>query len=140
VSTESFFYLVGAGQGFLMDFTNPVNFGYFEPQTATSFSAGSFSGSYSAGTLEPLAAMAVNTAASLVSTGAGTITGTADQNSNGTLTADNGLSESYVVGPTGRTVVTTTTNSKPILYIISTTKALSIDLSSGSPVVQEIQR
>jgi hypothetical protein len=139
VTTQSFFYLVGAGQGFMMDFTSPVNFGYFEPQTATSFSAGSFSGSYSAGTLEPLVVTTANSVASLVSTGASAVTGNADLNSNGTLTADYAIAEAYVVSPTGRTVVTTTANSKPILYIISTTKALSIDLSSGSPIVQEIQ-
>jgi hypothetical protein len=139
VTTQTFFYLVGAGQGFLMDFSAPANFGYFEPQTATGFSAASLSGSYSAGTLSPLASTTANSAASLVSTGAGSITGTIDQNASGTLTPDNALAETYVVGSTGRTVVSSGTTSKPVVYIVSATKALSIDLSSGSPIVQEIQ-
>ena len=138
VTLQSYFYLIGANQGFMLDFTTAAASGYFEPQTATTFTAASLSGSYSLGTLDPLTPTVSDVAASVTSTGTGNITGTTDQNSAGTLSPDDAIAATYVVGSTGRTPLNVNGTSGPVLYIVSTTKAIAVDLSSSAPVVEEI--
>ena len=138
VSTQAFFYLVGTGQGFATDFSNAVNAGYFEPQTATGFNAAAFSGSYAIGTIEPLSQGSTYSSAVLTSTGAGAITGTQDLNTNGSLTPDNALASSYTVASTGRAAITPGSGNGSVLYIISATRALQLNLSSTNPVIQEV--
>jgi hypothetical protein len=130
-------YLVGANQGFLMDLSTSPNFGYFVPQTATGIGLGSLMGNYSAGTLSPLSQSATYLSEALNSTGNGTISGTADQNTAGTLSPDGPFSASYTVSSTGRAAIVTTGNGQ-VLYIISPTQALLLDLTAASPVVREL--
>jgi len=137
VSAQTYLYLVGLNQGFLMDFATSANVGYFEPQTATGIGNATFTGSYSAGTLAPLSGSNTDSSASLSSTGVGAITGTADRATAGTLTPDVALSESYSLATSGRGTIATTGNGQ-VLYIISPTKALLLDLTSNSPIVQEV--
>ena len=138
VSDQTFFYLVGTGQGFLMDYSGPVTTGYFEPQTATTFNAGSLSGSYATGALEPLSVATSNATGAIVSNGAGALTGTIDVNGGGTLVPDTAITGSYTVGSNGRTTATLSNGTKPVVYVISAAKALFIDTSTTAPVVQEI--
>jgi len=136
-SPDTYFYLAGANQGFMLDFSSNVTAGYFEPQTTTTFNAAAFGGTYSEGSLHPLVSAVTDAEASLTSNGTGSISGTVDINTSGTLALDNALAATYIVGTTGRTPVTTT-GSSPVLYIVSATKAVAVDLSSANPVVQEI--
>lgn len=138
VSVQTFFYLTGANQGFVMDFSAEVSEGYFEPQTATGFTASSLSGSYAAGSIEPLAQSSTYATAVMTSTGAGSLTGTQDANNNGTLTPDSALNDSYTVGSTGRVAITPGSGSGSALYIISATKTLLLNLASANPVIQEV--
>ena len=137
VSVQTFFYLVGLNQGFVLDFSGPVNSGYFEPQTATGFTASSLSGSYGSGTLDPLSQTSALDTAMFNSTGAGSLSGTEDQNLDGTLSPDTGIAASYTVGSSGRFAISSPSGAS-VLYIISPTKALMLNLSSGSPIVQEL--
>jgi hypothetical protein len=139
LSLQTYFYLVGANQGFVLDFSTPVLSGYFQGQTSTGFTAASLSGTYAAGSLEPLARASAYASAALNSTGTGTVTGTEDENVNGTVTPDVAVSDTYTVGATGRVAVTPASGGASAIYIISPTKALQIDLSSSSPTVQELQ-
>jgi hypothetical protein len=139
VSTQTFFYLAGPNQGFMMDFSTPVAFGAFEPQTSTGFSLASLNGTYSAGTLDPLAPSVADSEGSFIASGTGTISGTTDQNSAGTLSPDNAIAATYTVGSTGRTPLTINGSVGPVLYIVSPTKAISLDLSSSSPVIEEVE-
>ncbi|WP_158824193.1 cadherin repeat domain-containing protein [Granulicella sp. S156] len=132
-----FFYLVGSNQGFAMNFSGEVQTGYFEPQTATGFSLASLDGTYALGVLAPLSNGSDSTA-ELSSTGTGSISGTQDQNSQGTLSPDNSLSATYTVGSNGRAVLGGGASGS-VIYIISATKALVLDLGSSNPKVQEIQ-
>ena len=138
VSVQTFFYLVGANQGFVLDFSSPVVSGYFEPQTATGFSVASFSGTYGSGTLDPLSQSGAFTSEVLNSTGAGSVTGTEDQNVSGTLSPDVAATAGYTVSSTGRVAVTPTGGGTSALYIISSTKALLLNLSTPSPIIQEV--
>jgi len=134
----TYYYLAGANQGFSMDFTNALNGGYFEPQTATGFTAASFSGSYSAGSIQPLVQGAVYQSGYATSSGAGAVTGVEDQNAAGTLSPDQSFSASYTVNASGRIAFTPSGTPGPVLYIISPTKGLLLDLSSATPVIQEV--
>jgi len=133
-----FFYLVGSNQGFAMNFSGEVQTGYFEPQTATSFSLASLDGTYALGVLAPLTSYGDDSTAELSSTGTGSISGTQDQNSQGTLSPDNSLSATYTVGSNGRAVLGGGASGS-VIYIISATKALTLDLGSSNPKIQEIQ-
>jgi hypothetical protein len=138
ISEQTFFYLVGTGQGFVLDFSTPVSTGYFEPQTATGFGAGSLSGTYAAGSIHPLAQAALLDTAELNSSGAGAIAGTEDENTGGTIAPDVAVTDSYTVSAVGRVAVTPAAGGPSAIYIVSATKALQIDLSSANPVIQEL--
>jgi Putative Ig domain len=137
VSTQSYMYLIGANQGFLMDFSTSPNFGYFVPQTATGIGLASLQGNYSAGTLSPLAQSATYLSEAFNSTGTGTLSGTADENTAGTLSPDAPFTAAYTVNSSGRAAIATTGNGQ-VLYIISPTQALLLDLTATSPVVREV--
>jgi hypothetical protein len=138
VTTQTFFYLAGPNQGFMMDFSTSVAFGSFEPQIAAGFSLNSLSGIYSAGTLDPLTPSVTDSEGSFTASGAGAISGTTDQNGAGTLTPDNAIAATYTVGTTGRAPLTVNGSVGPVLYIVSSTKAFSLDLSSATPVIEEV--
>ena len=137
VSTQTYMYLVGANQGFLMDFATSPNFGCFVPLTATGIGLASFTGNYSAGTLSPLAQAGPELTEAINSTGTGTLTGTADQNAAATLSPDTAFSASYTIATSGRGVIAGTGNVQ-VLYIISPARALLLDLTSANPAVREV--
>ncbi len=138
-SGNTYFYLVGPNQGFVVDLTTAATAGYFEPQTAISIANSSFSGNYAVGTVQPLAQAATYLTAELNSTGTGSTSGTADENSAGTLSPDVAFTGTYVVAPTGRTSSFTAPGSgNSVLYVISPTRALLLDLGAAMPVIQEV--
>jgi hypothetical protein len=136
---ETFFYLVGANLGFSMDFTPEAFSGSFEPQTATGISNGSFSGTYATGSLSPLSASATLLSGVLNSGGAGSVTGTEDTNTVGTLAPNAALSATYVVAASGRATFVPSGGNNSVLYIVSTTKAILLDITTASPAINEIQ-
>jgi hypothetical protein len=139
LSLQTYFYLVGANQGFVLDFSTPVLSGYFQNQASTGFTASSFSGTYAAGSVEPLSQTSIFDSAALNSNGASAVTGTEDEAVNGTNSPDIALTDSYSVGSTGRVVLTPAAGGNAAIYIVSPTKALQIDLTSSNPVIQELQ-
>jgi hypothetical protein len=136
---ETFFYLVGTNQGFSMDFSPEAFSGSFEPQTATGITNASFSGTYVTGSLSPLSASATLLSGALNSTGNSTVTGTEDQNTAGTLTPDATLSATYVAASSGRATFVPAGGDNSVLYIISPTKAILLDITTAFPVVDELQ-
>jgi hypothetical protein len=138
ISVQTYFYLVGTNQGFVLDFSSPVLSGVFEPQTATGFTLASFNGSYASGTLDPLGQGGVLESEVLTSTGAGSVTDTQDLNADGTLSPDTALTASYTVSSAGRVALTQSTGGTSALYVISSTKALLLNLSSPVPVIREL--
>jgi hypothetical protein len=134
VTTQTYMYLVGAGQGFLMDFSTSPNVGYFAPQTVTGIGTASLLGSYSAGTLSSLATSATSLSEALSSTGTGALSGTADQDVAGTLSPDTTFSTSYTVNATGRVALA----NGQVLYLVSPTQALLLDTTAANPSVREV--
>jgi hypothetical protein len=137
-SGNTYFYLVGPNQGFVVDLTTAATAGYFEPQTATSLSAGSFSGSYAIGSTLPLAQAATYLTAEALASGTGTVSGTADQNANGTLSADVSFSGTYVVAPSGRATFTALGSGTSVLYVVSGSKAYLLDTATTTPVIEDV--
>jgi hypothetical protein len=137
-SGTSYFYLTGSNQGYLMDFTGSAFTGSFEPQTATGITNASFSGAYAAGTFAPLSQKANFVEAVFTSTGTGSASGAVDLNIAGTLSPDQALAATYVTAATGHTNFTPTVGDNSVLYIISTTKADLLDLSTATPSIEEI--
>lgn len=142
---ETFFYLAGTNQGFTMDFSSPTVSGSFEPQTATGISNASFSGTYASGSLNPLSASATLLSAAVNSNGSssgpgnsGSVTGAEDENTGGTLTPDAPLSATYVAAASGRTTFAPAGGDNSVLYIISPTKAILLDITTAHPVLNEL--
>ncbi len=136
---ETFFYLAGTNQGFSMDFSTAAFSGSFEPQTVTGITNASFNGTYAAGSLYPFSASATLLSAEMNSGGAGTLTGTEDENSGGTLTPDASLSATYVAASSGRATFAPAGGDNSVLYIISPTKAVLLDTTTAFPAVLELQ-
>jgi hypothetical protein len=137
-SGQTYAYLVGPNQGFLLDFTPSASVGSFEPQTATAITTATFSGSYALGTLGPILQSSTYFAGVLTSSGTGSITGTVDLNTNGLLTPNNPLADTYTAATTGRITLAPTLGDASVLYILSPTKAILLDLQTTSPALVEV--
>jgi hypothetical protein len=136
---QTYFYLVGPNQGFVMDFTTAAASGNFEPQTGvTPYAASSFSGIYGGGTQLPLTQSASYLAASFNANGSATVSGTEDLNTAGTLTPDLAIAAADTVAASGRAALTGFGSGNAVLYVVSPTKAVALDLGAGSPVVVEL--
>jgi hypothetical protein len=131
------FYLVGSNQAFALDFSSSTHTGYLEPQTISSFSQASLSGTLTAGNLSS----GFETGASIgafPSTGTGSVSRVQDQNDVNTLNPDQSVSATDNVGPNGR-VTLGGGGSGTVLYIVSPTKRILIDLGRNSPQHQELK-
>jgi hypothetical protein len=137
-SGQTYAYLVGTNQGFLLDFTPSASVGSFEPQTATGITSASFSGSYALGTLGPVLQGSSYFAGVLTSSGAGSIAGTVDLNTNGVLTPNNSVADTYTTAATGRAALAPTLGDASVLYVVSPAKAVLLDLQTTSPTVVEV--
>jgi hypothetical protein len=137
-SGQTYAYLVSVNQGFLLDFTPSASTGSFEPQTATGITNASFSGSYALGTLGPILQSSSYFSGVLTSSGAGSITGTVDLNTNGVLTPNNSVADTYTAATTGRVALAPTLGDASVVYLVSPTKAVLLDLQTTSPAVVEV--
>jgi len=135
---NTYFYLVGTNQGFVMDFTTAAVAGYFEPQTAPGITTSSFSGNYAAGTVLPLAQAATYLSGEFVSAGSGAVNGTVDENTAGTLTPNLAFSGTYAAAASGRFTFTALGSGNSVLYIVSPTRAILLDVGASSPVIEEV--
>jgi hypothetical protein len=130
--------MVGTNQGFLIDFIATGAGGYFEPQAVTTFTADSFSGSYSLGVVDPAASSVVTQSGVVTSTGAGSLSVVEDQDASATLSPDQTSTATYTVAANGRVALTAQSTHAPVLYLVSPTKALWLDVSSSVPAIQEV--
>jgi len=137
-SGTTYAYLVGANQGFLMDFSAGASTGSFEPQTATGITAATLSGSYALGTLGPVVQGVSEIEGVLTSTGSGAITSMVDVNTQGMLTADAPILAAYVMASNGRATVTPVGSDNSVLYVVSATKTVQLDLQTTTPAVVEV--
>jgi hypothetical protein len=125
------FYLFSPNNGFAVDSGNGAHSGFFEAQTSTSVS-----GTYAYGSIAP------QTAGERDSTGApvftsGNVTGTGDDNAQGTLSPNSGITGTYSVDATTGVVLipascTPGTNCDKIGTVISSSKFVMMDAKSSS--------
>ncbi|HVZ15557.1 MAG TPA: putative Ig domain-containing protein, partial [Terriglobales bacterium] len=128
-------YLVSPNQGFLMGTDSNVEFGYFEPQLASTFTNASISGNYMFGDQPPELNGSNVKSGVVTADGNGAISGTVDSNKSGTF-ATSTLTDNYSVASNGRATL-----SESVLYLISPSKGFMIQVDSGTkPVVTTVEK
>jgi len=125
-------YLVSQNKGFLVGTDTSVTTGFFEPQVGTNFTNASLSGNYIFGDMAPVvSSSSLNTGiASPNGATPGTISGTSDNNSSGTLTAGQAFTATYSVASSGRVTITSGTDTN-VMFIVSSSKAVFISTKAG---------
>jgi hypothetical protein len=143
------FYVVTANEAFFLDSSGSVQSGFFEPQTGSSFTAGSVSGTYPFGTIDPESPGVSDDAGVATFDGVSAISGTSDSNSPGSQDANQTISDTYSVDsnglvhdPSSCTVSATSTTCTGLLLIISPTKLVRMDTKSTttSPAIHVAQQ
>jgi hypothetical protein len=129
------FYLAGPNQGFGVDASSSVNFNQIENQTvpAGGFTADSYSGGYSVGSLwygfmQETAFSGEETSEDATET----VNGTEDTNTQGMIAVDQTFSFTYAPAATGRFLKYKGSDAIGAIYLVSPTKAYTIDIS-GKP-------
>jgi len=148
-SPAIFGYLVGPDEGFVVRGDLGVGAGYFEPQSATTFTASSFKGNYSEGSLWYGYVEQKASSGEVNSTGSGAITGNIDvapiltgsvyavprpvRSESAHLPHANSaaVSQTYTSSANGRFQIYSGPNVVQILYVVSPSKAYSIDVSGA---------
>ncbi|HET7150065.1 MAG TPA: putative Ig domain-containing protein [Candidatus Acidoferrum sp.] len=133
-------YLVSTSQAFFLSGNGGVDSGFFQSQTGTSPS----NGTYAFGTIDPEESSGSDSSGVAVFTTSTTsISVTEDDNSSGSQTLGGTQSFVYSVDstglihiPTGCTVSSTSTTCQTLVYVISPTKAVVMDTTSTNPRIQ----
>jgi hypothetical protein len=136
--TAPLFYLVAPNEAFGMGTDPIVSFGYFEPQTGTTFTNASLTGNYSFGQAAPSAVGGQLQTGVEALDGAGNLSGTADAIQPGSLLypAQSLAGGSYSIDSTGFGTITWTGTLYNAFYVISPTKWVEIDTVSTAPELQ----
>ena len=131
-SSGTYVYLAGTNSGFSMDFSGNVYTGGIEPQTATTLPTGSFS----AGTFDPVAQNTAYFAIELTNT-SGSLTLSEDSNQSAYLQPDIAISTTSTGSANGRVVLVTGSGAPALFYVVGANKFYLLSLSSGNPVLAE---
>jgi hypothetical protein len=130
-------YLLSPTSAFLMETSGGTNAGFVEVQTGGPFSAASISGNYIFGVAPPAVTASVLASGVATSTGNGTLNITADQS--GPL----GLALDQAITASGFSIASNGVGSDSagdMIYMISPTKAVLINVSVAAPDVVIIQQ
>jgi hypothetical protein len=122
-------YLVGQNQGFVVDGSASVSTGTIDPQAIGPFSNASLSGTYVFGNAPPVTSNPMSSAGVATADGAGKLSGTLDENNNGTLAGGQAVSTTYTISSNGRAILG---SNDDILYVISPTKAVYMPINAGT--------
>ncbi len=132
-SSTPVFYLIAANAAFVVGTDSGVSFGGMTPQSGTSFTAASLSGSYLGGGRDPVSAIVDQEVDSVNVDGKVNFTGTSDSNGGGGGPSTNKISETYTVSSSGRVVVSQGSTEAAILYIISATQFAALPAGTNAP-------
>jgi hypothetical protein len=125
------FYLISQNQGFVIGSDNAVAFGQFYPQTGSSFTNASISGTFTGGTEFPQDVPTNTEVDSVTGDGAGNFTGTSQPDSIGGPQR-NSVASTYAVSGTGRVIVSQGGNQIGIMYIVNPTSVMFIPAGVGA--------
>ncbi len=140
------FYLVGLNQAFVIDTGSEVSFGTITPQTGSSFTNASLSGTFMGGSQQPVDTNASAEVDQVHADGAGNLTGASDNNSNGCASGNacpqsSSLSSiTYSVASNGRTTVSQAGQVGVILYIISGSQAVILPTTDSNPALDDFHQ
>ena len=141
-SPTPIFYLVSANQAFILSGDPTVDTGLFESQSGGPFSNASASGTYAFGTVDPQDANVSDNVGEATFTSPN-VSVTDDNNGNGSQNAGQTQNFTYAIDSTGLglmpsncTISSTSTTCSTILYVISPTKAVVMDVTSQNPTAQ----
>ncbi len=132
--TGPIFYLVSPNQAFALNGNNTVDTGFFQSQTGTSAS-----GTYAFGVIDPQdASVGTESGVATFTSATTSISGISDGNSNGSQSLANPFGpQSYSIDstglvstPSGCTISATSTTCQTLIYVISPTKAVVMDIGS----------
>jgi hypothetical protein len=130
-------YLLSTTSGFLMETSGGTSAGFVEAQSGGPFSAASISGNYIFGVAPPAVPASVVSSGVATSTGGGTLNVTSDES--GQL----GLALAQAITATGFNVASSgvgTDGVGDVIYMISPSKAVLINLNTSAPDVFIIQQ
>ncbi|HET7205318.1 MAG TPA: hypothetical protein VFI95_01945 [Terriglobales bacterium] len=130
-------YLLSPTAAFLMETSGGTNAGFVEVQSGGTFSGASVSGNYTFGVAPPAVTASVLASGIATSTGNGTLNITADQSGLFGLALDQALTASgFSIASNG----VGTDSAGDVIYMISPTKAVFINVSVAAPDVVIIQQ
>lgn len=130
-------YLLSPASAFLMESSGGTNAGFVEGQSGGPFSAASISGNYIFGVAPPVVTASVLASGVATSTGSGTLNITADQSGPFGLALDQAITASgFSIASNG----VGTDSVGDVIYMISPTKAVLINVSGPAPDVVIIRQ
>jgi len=133
------FYLVAPNQAFLVGTDSSVDFGTLTPQTGSNLDNASLVGNYYGGSQQPVndnVSEEVDFVSANGSSPNGTLSGVSDKNGSGGPQTGGTISETYVVSPSGRTVITSSGGGGgAILYIISPTQTVVLPSNTNPALI-----
>jgi hypothetical protein len=130
-------YLLSPTAAFLMETSGGTNAGFVEVQSGGPFSVASVSGNYIFGVAPPAVTASVLASGVAVSNGSGTLNITADQSGPLGLALDQAITASgFSIASNG----VGTDSVGDVIYMISPTKAVLINVSAAAPDVVIIQQ
>jgi len=138
------FYLVNANQVFALNGSSTVDSGFFQSQTGSPFTNSSASGVYAFGTVDPQVANAnVNSGVATFTPATTTVSVIQDKNGSGSQSVGQTQSMTYSIDstglvslPSGCAMTASSTTCQAILYVVSPTKAVLMDVGSTNPSIQ----
>lgn len=129
--TPPILYLVGPNQALVVGTDASASGGVLEAQTGSSFTNGSFKGSYLGGNMPLPMDEVTNTVALLDADGNGSVTITSDSSGPGGLATNQSGTGAYAVDGTGRVLLTAGGNTEGIFYVVSPTKVVFLTANAN---------
>jgi len=130
---------VAPNQAFLVGTDSSVDFGTLTPQTGSNLDNASLVGNYYGGSQQPVndnVSEEVDFVSANGSSPNGTLSGVSDKNGSGGPQTGGTISETYVVSPSGRTVITSSGGGGgAILYIISPTQTVVLPSNTNPALI-----
>ncbi len=130
-SAATFLYLSAPNAGFALDVKAGVGTGSLEAQTA----GASIIGTYASGTVQPLSQLSTLGIAAVNVSGTGTLSETEDQNTDGLVVPDKAVTATYTAAANGRIAVKPSDTTLPVIYLVTPTRAFSLDLGTVNPTL-----
>ncbi|HKW17252.1 MAG TPA: Ig-like domain-containing protein [Terriglobales bacterium] len=136
-------YLVSTSQAFFLQSNVSVDDGFFELQSGGPFSTSSATGTYAIGFIDPeLTTLGAVSGIATLTPASNTISLTLDANVGGTSIVGQTQNQTYsidstglVLEPLGCSISVTPPTCDSVLYVISPTKAVSMDTQSSNPKI-----